>query len=153
MRSKIVKSFHQLVREFGRKPLPEEIAKMTEIPLANVQKVIELIQEPISLETPVGEDGGKLEDLMGNGETSSFDDDLLENIDKARKTRDLLSLLNWREEQILRLRFGIGEPSSYTLEQVGKRFGISRERVRQIEERALNKLKAQPRTRAIHGAL
>ena len=153
MRSKIVKSFHQLVREFGRKPLPEEIAKMTEIPLANVQKVIELIQEPISLETPVGEDGGKLEDLMGNGETSSFDDDLLENMDKARKTRDLLSLLNWREEQILRLRFGIGEPSSYTLEQVGKRFGISRERVRQIEEKALRKLKAQPRTRAIHGAL
>ncbi|UCD71829.1 MAG: sigma-70 family RNA polymerase sigma factor, partial [Syntrophobacterales bacterium] len=74
-------------------------------------------------------------------------DDLLENMDKARKTRDLLSLLNEREEQILRLRFGIGEPSRYTLEEVGRRFGISRERVRQVEEKALNKLRAQSKAR------
>jgi RNA polymerase primary sigma factor len=153
MRSKIVKSFHQLIREFGRKPLPEEIATRTKIPLANVQKIIELSQEPISLETPVGEDGGKLEHLIKDEENMGFDEELLENMDQARKTKDLLSLLNPREEQIVRLRFGIGEPSSYTLEEVGKRFGISRERVRQIEEKALNKLKAQRRAFAIQGAL
>jgi RNA polymerase primary sigma factor len=153
MRSKIVKGFHQLVKEFGRKPLPEEIAARTRIPLANVQKIIELSQEPISLETPVGDDGGKLEHLIKDEENAGFDEELLENMDQVRKTNNLLSLLNPREEQIVRLRFGIGEPSTYTLEQVGKRFGISRERVRQIEEKALNKLKAQRRTFAIQGAL
>jgi RNA polymerase primary sigma factor len=152
MKSKIVKGFHQLVKELGRKPLPEEIAEKTKIPLAHVEKIIELIQEPISLETPVGDDGGKLEDLMGDDESSSFADDLLDTMDQARITRDLLSHLNWREEQILRLRFGIGEPSTYTLEEVGKRFGISRERVRQIEQKALNKLKAQRKAAAVQGA-
>jgi len=151
MKSKIVKGFHQLVKELGRKPLPEEIAEKTKIPLAHVEKIIELIQEPISLETPVGDDGGKLEDLMGDDESSSFADDLLDTMDQARKTRDLLSHLNWREEQIVRLRFGIGEPSTYTLEEVGKRFGISRERVRQIEQKALNKLKAQRKAAAVQG--
>jgi RNA polymerase primary sigma factor len=153
MRSKIVKGFHQLVKEYGRKPLPEEIAARTKIPPADVQKVLELVQEPISLETPVGDDGGTLEDLMEDGDSSSFGDELLENMDQERKTRDLLSLLNWREAQILRLRFGIGEPSTYTLEEVGNRFGISRERVRQIEEKALNKLKAQRKAVAVQGAL
>ena len=152
MKSKIVKAFHQLVKELARKPLPEEIAARTKIPLADVQKVIELAHEPISLETPVGDDGGKLEDLMEDGNSSSFGDDLLDTMDQERKTQDLLSLLNWREAQILRLRFGIGEPSTYTLEEVGKRFGISRERVRQIEERALNKLKAQRKDAAVQGA-
>jgi RNA polymerase primary sigma factor len=153
MKSKIVKGFHQLLKELGRKPLPEEIAARTKIPLADVQKVIELAHEPVSLETPVGDDGGKLEDLMEDGNSSSFGDDLLDTMDQERKTRALLSLLNWREAQILRLRFGIGEPSTYTLEEVGKRFGISRERVRQIEERALNKLKAQRKAVAVQGAL
>jgi RNA polymerase primary sigma factor len=153
MRSKIVKGFHQLVKELGRKPLPEEIAAKTKMPLTHVEKIIELIQEPISLETPVGDDGGKLEDLMKDEESSSFADDLLETMDQARKTRDLLSHLNWREEQILRLRFGIGEQSTYTLEEVGKRFHISRERVRQIEQKAINKLRAQRKAAAVQGAL
>jgi RNA polymerase primary sigma factor len=152
MKSKILKGFHQSVKELGRRPLPEEVSTKTKIPLADVQKVMELVQEPVSLETPVGEDG-KLEDLIGNEETLSFIDDLLECMDQGRKTQDLLSLLNSREEQILRLRFGIGEPSSYTLEEVGKRFGISRERVRQIEWKALKKLKAQPRVRAMYRGL
>jgi RNA polymerase primary sigma factor len=153
MRGKISKTFHQFVKELGRNPLPEEITAKTNIPLADVQKVTQLIQEPISLETPVGGNGDKLENLIGDGENVSFDDDLLENMDQARKTRDLLSLLNSREEQILRLRFGIGEPSTYTLEEVGNRFGISRERVRQIEEKALKKLKAQRKAAAARSAL
>jgi RNA polymerase primary sigma factor len=152
MKSKIVKGFHQLVKELGRKPLPEEIAEKTKMPLTYVEKIIELIQEPISLETPVGDDGGKLEDLMKDEETSSFADDLLESMDQARKTRNLLSHLNWREEQILRLRFGIGEQSPSTLEEVGKRFHISRERVRQIEQKAINKLRAQRKAAAVQGA-
>jgi RNA polymerase primary sigma factor len=89
--------------------------------------------------------------VIGSEESLSFSDDLLESMDKAKNARYLLSLLDPREEQILRLRFGIGEPRSYTLEEVGKRFGISRERVRQIEQRALSKLQAKPRARAIYG--
>ena len=140
-RSKIVKAFHQLIKDLGRDPLAEEIAESARIPLNSVLKVMSLIQEPVSLETPVGEDGSELQDLVGSEESLSFNDDLIENIDLAKRTRDLLSLLSPREEQILRLRFGIGFPSGYTLEEIGRQFGISRERVRQIEERALKKLK------------
>jgi len=140
-RSKTVKAFHHLMKDLGREPLPEEIAKKAKIPLSHVHKVMCLIQEPVSLETPVGEDGGQLQDLVGSEESQSFNDELIETMDVEKKTRDLLSLLSPREEQILRLRYGIGLPSGYTLEEVGKRFGISRERVRQIEERALRKLK------------
>ncbi len=140
-RSKIIKAFHQLIRDLGREPSPEEIARKAGIPTSNVRKVMYLIQEPVSLETPVGEDGSKLQDLIGSEESLSFHDDLIENMDVAKKARDLLSLLNPREKEILKLRFGIGLPSGYTLEEIGKRFGISRERVRQIEERAIKKLK------------
>ncbi len=152
MKSKVSKAFHQITKEQGREPLPEEIATAAGIDLSNVQKVMDLIQEPVSLETQVGEDG-KLEDFIGSEESLSFVEELLECMDQARKTRDLLSLLNSREGEILRLRFGIGQPRSYTLEEVGKRFGISRERVRQIEHRAINKLRGQPRARAIHRGL
>jgi len=140
-RSKTVKAFHHLMKDLGREPLPEEIAKKAKIPLSHVYKVMYLIQEPVSLETPVGEDGSQLQDLVGSEESQSFNDELIETMDVEKKTQDLLSLLSPREEQILRLRYGIGLPSGYTLEEVGKRFGISRERVRQIEERALRKLK------------
>jgi len=150
MKSKISKAFHRLIKERGREPLPEEIASEAGIDLPNVQKVMDLIQEPVSLETPVGGDS-KLEDVIGSEESLSFSNDLLESMDKAKNARYLLSLLDPREEQILRLRFGIGEPRSYTLEEVGKRFGISRERVRQIEQKALSKLQAKPRARAIYG--
>ena len=140
-RSKTIKAFHHLVKDLNREPFPEEIAKKAEVPLSNVLKVMSLIQEPVSLETPVGDDGSTLQDLVGGEESLSFNDDLIETMDLERRTQDLLSLLGPREEQILRLRFGIGLPSGYTLEEIGRRFGISRERVRQIEERALKKLK------------
>jgi len=150
-RSKIIKAFHQLIRDWGREPLPEEIAEKAGLPLSNVRKVMYLIQEPVSLETPVGEDGSQLQDLIGSEESVTFNDDFIENMDVAKKAKDLLSLLNPREEEILRLRFGIGLPSSCTLEEIGKRFGISRERVRQIEERAIKKLKfpVRPETRTV----
>lgn len=143
-RSKMTKAFHQLVKDLGRDPMPEEVAEKANLPLASVLKVGALIQEPVSFETPVGEDGSKLQDLVGGEESLTFQDDFLKNLDLAKKVRDLLSTLSSREEQIVRLRFGIGFPSGYTLEEIGKRFGISRERVRQIEERALRKLKLVP---------
>lgn len=146
---KVLKAVHQLSREWGREPHPEEIAAETDIPLVDIRKIMDLVQEPVSLESPVGEEDSKLEDLIENEEDSSLDDDLLESMDQARETQDLLSRLDSREEKILRFRFGIGEPSSLTLEEVGKRFGISRERVRQIEDRALRRLKTRPLVHAM----
>jgi len=151
MKSKVLETFQQLIEELGRKPRPEEVAKKANLTLSDVERVIELGQEPVSLDAPVTEDGSKLEDLIENPDGGPFHDDLLDIMDQTKKTRDLLSLLNSREEKILRFRFGIGEPSSYTLEEVGRRFGISRERVRQIEQRALRKLKKLPATMAIGG--
>jgi RNA polymerase primary sigma factor len=140
-RSKITKAFQRLLEDLGREPSPEEIAVEAELSVRNVLKVMSLIQEPVSLETPVGEDGSRLQDLVGSEPSLTFSDDLIEAMDTARKADSLLSLLGDREEQILRLRFGIGRGSGCTLDQIGKQFGISRERVRQIEERALKKLK------------
>jgi RNA polymerase primary sigma factor len=140
-RSKTVKAFHHLLKDLGREPLPDEIAKKAEVPLDSVLKVMSLIQEPVSLENPVGDDGSTLQDLVGSEESLAFNDDLIESMDITKKAHRLLSLLGDREEKILRLRFGIGRSSSCTLEEIGKHFGISRERVRQIEERALKKLK------------
>ena len=140
-RSKTVKAFHHLLKDLGREPLPEEIAEKAEVPLDSVLKVLSLIQEPVSLESPVGDDGSTLQDLVGSEESLAFNDDLIESMDITKKTHRMLSLLGDREEKILRLRFGIGRSSSCTLEEIGGHFGISRERVRQIEERALKKLR------------
>jgi len=140
-RSKTVKALHHLLKDLGREPLPEEIAERAEVTLDSVLKVMSLIQEPVSLENPIGDDGSTLQDLVGSEESLAFNDDLIENMDITKKAHRLLSLLGDREEKILRLRFGIGRSSSCTLEEIGKAFGISRERVRQIEERALKKLR------------
>jgi RNA polymerase primary sigma factor len=144
IKSKIFSTFQRLIEELGRKPVPEEIAKKSKIPLDVVEKVIDLIQEPLSLETPVAEDGSKLEDLIEGDQDRARYDDFLESMDQAKKTQNLLSALNSREQKIIRFRFGIGEPSSYTLDEIGRYFGISRERVRQIEQKAIEKLKRQP---------
>ena len=150
MKGKISRVFHQFVKERGREPLPEEIASEAGIDPDKVHRVLHLTQEPLSLEAPVGEDS-KLEDFIASEEPLSSIQDLIERLDLARKTRDLLSLLNPREEQILRLRLGIGEPTGHTLAEVGKRFGISRERVRQIQRNAVRKLKVQTKALAIYG--
>jgi RNA polymerase primary sigma factor len=150
MKGKISRVFHQFVKERGREPLPEEIASEAGIDPDKVHRVLHLTQEPLSLEAPVGEDS-KLEDVIASEEPLSSIQDFIERLDLARKTRDLLSLLNPREEQILRLRLGIGEPTGHTLAEVGKRFGISRERVRQIQRNAVRKLKVQTKALAIYG--
>jgi RNA polymerase primary sigma factor len=152
MKHKVAKASRVMVRERGREPLVEEIALEAGLEPHKVQRVMDLVQEPVSLETPVGEDS-RLEDLIGDEESLHFSDDLMESMDRSKSARSLLGLLGEREREILRLRFGIGEQRSRTLEEVGRRFGISRERVRQIEQKALRKLKAQPKAREIFSSM
>jgi RNA polymerase primary sigma factor len=152
LRRKTYKTLQQLTREWGREPLPEEIAQETDMSLMNIEKAIDLVEEPISLESSISENGGKLEDLIENEDWPNLGDGFLDHLDDVQKTQGLLSLLDAREEKILRFRFGIGERSSRTLEEIGKCFGISRERVRQIENRALNKLKGRTQRGVTYGS-
>jgi RNA polymerase primary sigma factor len=140
LKRKIDKAADHLVRELGRDPSPDEISQKTGISQKNVLKVMDLVKEPISLETALSEDGCRMEDLIEDGEGVGFYDDLDKHRDHRRKTKDLLSFLKPREEQIVRFRFGIGEPSDYSLREIGDHFAISRERVRQIENYALKRL-------------
>jgi RNA polymerase primary sigma factor len=146
-KNRVSEVFHRSMKKGGREPLSEEIASEAGIDPDKVQKVMSLSQEAVSLETPVGDDG-KLQDLIRSEERLSLVQDLVESMDFARKTQGLLSLLSPREEQILRLRFGIGESTPHTLSEVGKRFGITREWVRQIQRKALEKLSRKPRAKA-----
>lgn len=141
---RIDKASKHLTMELGREPVPEEVAEAAGVSPADVRKVMDLMQEPVSMETPFGKDGGRLEDFMESEASESVRVDLHRNMDLVKKTRDLLSALPPREAQILRLRYGIDEPWSHTLQEIGKRVGISRERVRQIEDRALKRLKTPP---------
>jgi RNA polymerase primary sigma factor len=147
MRRKISKNFHEFVKKRGREPNSEEIISEMGIDPANAQRILDLIKQPVSLETPV-EENSMLRDFIEDEENTDFED-LIKCIDQARNAHHLLSLLKPREREILRLRFGIGEPTSYTLKEVGKRFGITRERVRQIERKALKKLRAEPGARVM----
>jgi len=146
-RSKLAKAFNVLSKELERDPTPKEIAKKTGLPLKTVNKVMGLAKEPLSLETPIGDDDGRLQDLIPNEDSEMATENFIESLDLSTQAQKLLSTLTPREEKILRMRFGIGEKTDYTLEEVGKQFGISRERVRQIEERALRKLRYPLKTR------
>jgi RNA polymerase primary sigma factor len=143
IKKKVEKASYQLNKELGRDPLAEEISKKAGVRPKDVLNVMDLMEEPVSLETPVGKDGSRLEDFIGSEESVIFNETLLENMDVAKKTESLLASLKPREGEIVRLRFGIGEPESWTLDEIGKRWGISRERVRQIEMKALKRLKTQ----------
>ena len=148
-RSKLAKAFNVLSRELERDPTPKEMAKKSGLPLKTVNKVMGLAKEPLSLETPIGDDDGRLQDLIPNEDSELATENFIESLDFSKQAQRLLSTLTPREEKILRMRFGIGEKTDYTLEEVGKQFGISRERVRQIEERALRKLRHPLRNRDI----
>ncbi len=144
MKRKIDMASDRWIGEMGRRPTPEKIARKAGVCSKDVLRVMGLKHEFLSLESPIDDEGRRLQDSIVSKEGGSFHDDLHQRLDVARKTKDLLSLLKPREERILRLRFGIGEPTNHTLEDVGRLFGISRERVRQIESRALKKLRALP---------
>lgn len=139
--NKMVRTSRQLIQELGREPTPEEIAERMDMPADKVRKVMKIAKEPISLETPVGEEedshlGDFIEDkkIVNPGEA-------IVNLNLAEQTRRVLSTLTSREEKVLRMRFGIGEESDHTLEEVGQDFNVTRERIRQIEAKALRKLR------------
>jgi RNA polymerase primary sigma factor len=149
--NKLVRTSRTLVQELGREPTPEEIAARMEVPLEKVQQVLKIAKEPISLETPIGEEedaslGDFLEDRTAVPPAEAVMSSSLRD-----QTRRVLATLTPREEQVLRLRFGIGERSDHTLEEVGTRFAVTRERIRQIEAKAIRKLRHPSRTRKLRG--
>ena len=121
-----------------------EISKATSLPMDKILAILEASREPISLETPVGDDDSTLGDFLENQESQS-PYDAVQNQELAGRVTEILSTLSEREEKIIRLRFGIGEKAEYTLEEIGKRFNVSRERIRQIEKKALNRLRHSSR--------
>jgi RNA polymerase primary sigma factor len=130
-----------LLTHLGRQPTAQEIAAQLQLPLKAVETVRDLVREPVSLDTPISEDGEtRLADLIADDHT--LDPEAIAiGLDSQKNTLELLANLNPREEKIIRMRFGIGEKAEYTLEETGKVFGITRERIRQIEVIALAKLR------------
>ena len=144
LRSQFFKAFYALFKELGREPTPLEISKTTNLTMDKILSILEASREPISLETPVGDDDSTLGDFLENQESQS-PYDAVQTRELASRVTEILSTLTDREEKIIRLRFGIGEKAEYTLEEIGKRFNVSRERIRQIEKKALNRLRHSSR--------
>ncbi len=147
--NKLIRTSRYLVQELGREPAPEEIAEKMEIPLEKVRKVLKIAREPISLETPIGEEeDSHLGDFI---EDKKFvlPSDAAVSLNLAEQTRKVLATLTPREEKVLRMRFGIGEKADHTLEEVGQDFAVTRERIRQIEAKALRKLRHPTRSRKL----
>ena len=149
--NKLLRVTRLLVHRLGREPNPEEIAEQMEMPLNKVQKVLKIVKEPISLETPIGdEEESSLGDLVKDELAPSPVEAAIQG-NLGEQTRKVLASLTPREEQILRMRFGIGQKTDYTLEEVGKQFAVTRERIRQIEAKALRKLRQTGRSRNLDG--
>lgn len=147
--NKLIRTSRYLVQEFGREPTPEEIAEKMEVPLEKVRKVLKIAKEPISLETPIGEEeDSHLGDFIEDKGVVSPSDVVI-NMNLAEQTRKILASLTPREEKVLRMRFGIGERSDHTLEEVGQNFDVTRERIRQIEAKALRRLRHPSRSRQL----
>jgi RNA polymerase primary sigma factor len=147
--NKLIRTSRYLVQELGREPDPEEIAERMEMPLEKVRKVLKIAKEPISLETPIGEEedshlGDFIEDKNAISPVDAVIGGNLED-----QTRRVLKTLTPREEKVLRMRFGIGEKSDHTLEEVGQDFEVTRERIRQIEAKALRKLRHPSRSKQL----
>jgi RNA polymerase primary sigma factor len=151
--NKILRTSRRLLGELGRKPTPEELAEKLHMPLEKVRKTLKIAKEPLSLETPIGEEGdSQLGDLIEDKNAILPIDAAIQSNLRDTTTRVLASLTA-REERILRMRFGLGMNSDHTLEQVGKQFSVTRERIRQIEAKALRKLKHPSRSRALRSFL
>ena len=144
LRSQFFKAFYSLLKELGREPTPVEISEKTGLPMDKILAILEASREPISLETPVGDDESTLGDFLENQEAVS-PYEAVKNKELADRVTGILATLSPREEKIIRLRFGIGENAEYTLEEIGRRFNVSRERIRQIEKKALNRLRHSSR--------
>ena len=147
--NKMVRTQRQLIQELGREPTPEEIAQRMDLPVEKVKKVQKISKEPISLETPIGEEeDSSLGDFIEDKKIISPQDAVM-SVTLSEQTRGVLSTLTPREEKVLRMRFGIGEKSDHTLEEVGQDFFVTRERIRQIEAKALRKLRHPSRAKLL----
>jgi RNA polymerase primary sigma factor len=151
--NKIVRTSRQMLHEFGREPTPEELAEKLSMPLEKVRKVLKIAKEPISLETPIGdEEDSHLGDFIEDKNAILPIDAAIQSNLRETTTRVLASLTP-REERVLRMRFGIGMNTDHTLEEVGQQFSVTRERIRQIEAKALRKLKHPSRSRKLRSFL
>ncbi|MBN2125234.1 MAG: RNA polymerase sigma factor RpoD [Deltaproteobacteria bacterium] len=151
--NKLIRTSRYLVQEHGREPTPEEIAEKMEFPLEKVRKVLKIAKEPISLETPIGEEeDSHLGDFIEDKKIISPGEAVISH-NLGEQTRKVLTTLTPREEKVLRMRFGIGEKSDHTLEEVGRDFCVTRERIRQIEAKALRKLRHPSRSRQLRSFL
>jgi RNA polymerase primary sigma factor len=147
--NKLVRTSRYLVQELGREPTPEEIAEKMELPIEKVRRVLKIAKEPISLETPIGEEEDScLGDFIEDKNAISPSNAVI-SMNLSEQTRKVLATLTPREEKVLRMRFGIGEKSDHTLEEVGQDFEVTRERIRQIEAKALRKLRHPSRAKKL----
>jgi len=149
--NKLMRTARLLVQEVGRDPTPEEIGERMDLPADKVRRVMRIAKEPISLETPIGEDEDSILGDFIEDRTTPSPAEAVMGLHLQDQTRKVLATLTPREEQVLRLRFGIGERSDHTLEDVGTRFAVTRERIRQIEAKALRKLRHPSRARRLRG--
>jgi RNA polymerase primary sigma factor len=151
--NKLVRTQRQLVQELGREPTSEEIAKRMEIPVGKVRKIMKIAQEPISLETPIGEEeDSHLGDFIEDKAVVSPSDAVI-NLSLKEQTSSVLKTLTPREEKVIKMRFGLEDGSEHTLEEVGQSFAVTRERIRQIEAKALRKLRHPSRSRKLRAFL
>ncbi|MXZ39646.1 MAG: sigma-70 family RNA polymerase sigma factor [Holophagales bacterium] len=139
--NKLTRTSRSLVQELGREPTAEEIGEHMDLPASKVRKIMKIAQAPVSLETPVGEEeDSHLGDFIEDKNSPSPIDEVI-SANLREQTGNVLRSLSPREELVLRMRFGVGEGSEHTLEEVGKSFNVTRERIRQIESKALRKLR------------
>jgi len=151
--NKLIRTSRQLVQELGREPSSEEIGKRMEIPVAKVRKILKIAQEPISLETPIGEEeDSHLGDFIEDKAVVSPSDAVI-NLNLKEQTSSVLKSLTPREEKVIKMRFGLDDGSEHTLEEVGQSFAVTRERIRQIEAKALRKLRHPSRSRKLRAFL
>jgi len=151
--NKLIRTSRSLVQELGREPTSEEIAKRMDIPVSKVRKVLKIAQEPISLETPIGEEeDSHLGDFIEDRLVVSPAEAVI-NLNLKEQTEAVLKTLTPREEKVIKMRFGVGDGSEHTLEEVGQNFAVTRERIRQIEAKALRKLRHPSRSRKLRAFL
>jgi RNA polymerase primary sigma factor len=146
--NKVIRSSGDLAKEIGRSPTPDEIARKMELPIEKVKKALEIARRrnPISLETPMGEEHSHLGDFIADSDSVSPEEAAIQK-DRAERVQVILATLTPREEKVLRRRFGIGEETEHTLQEVGEEFGLTRERIRQIQAKALTKLRHPSRSK------